>query len=81
MFFERGSESTSVLCACRKLRGFNLWIKVDLVFGVEIEIDLVFGCGPKVIYFYCGHRFTWCCAGGRNRLGFYMPTKNHMVLV
>ena len=34
MFFLRGSKSTLVLCAGRKLPGFNSWIDIDLGFSV-----------------------------------------------
>ena len=53
-FFVRGPKSTSVLCACRKLFGFNLWIEVDLILSVGTEVDLIFVCGPKMTSFQCG---------------------------
>ena len=63
LFLVRGSKSTSVLCAGRKLLGFNLWIQIDLVFIVGIEIDLVCVCGPKMTSFWCGDRLTYFLCG------------------
>ena len=51
MFFVRGSKSTSVLCAGRKLLGFNLRVEIDLVFVRVVEIDFVRACWPEITWF------------------------------
>ena len=43
----RGSKSTWVLCAGRKLVGFNVWIEIDLDFVRVIENDLFLCTGQK----------------------------------
>ena len=80
LFLVRGSKSTSVLCAGRKLLSFNTWIEIGLVFRVGIEIELVFVCGAKMTCFKCGDLLTWFLCGwskltwflysGRKSLGF-----------
>ena len=46
----RGSKSTSVLRAGRKLLGFNLWIDIDLVFRAGIKLNW-FSCADIIDLF------------------------------
>ena len=79
--FVPGSESTSVLCAGRRLLGFHLLIEVDFVFSGGIEIDMVFVCGQKTTWYLCGDRLTSFLCGWSERLRFCMVAENHLVSV